>query len=160
MLIRILFNFDIGIHYCEIISGHMTLSIKSNLVYLTHRYVIYNLLFIFRLPFFKIIVPTIDTVRYNYLVERLMNITRPVLLVGPVGTGKTSTVQKVMDHLDKKKFLLLTINMSARTTSNNVQETIEERLEKRGKDLFVPQGSAYYIIFQCLGGSHFLLNYV
>lgn len=124
----------------------MTMSIKSNLLYLTREYVILNLLLIFRLPFFKIIVPTIDTVRYNYLVEGLMNITRPILLVGPVGTGKTSTVQKVVDHLDKKKFLLLTINMSARTTSNNVQETIEERLEKRGKDLFVPQGSAYYII--------------
>lgn len=89
------------------------------------------------------IVPTIDTIRYNYLVEGLMSIKRPVLLVGPVGTGKTSTIQKVLDVLDKKKNLLLTINMSARTSSNNVQETIEGRLEKRGKNLFVPQGSTY-----------------
>lgn len=89
------------------------------------------------------IVPTIDTIRYNYLVEGLMKIKQPVLLVGPVGTGKTSTIQKVLDVLDTKKNLLLIINMSARTSSKNIQETIEGRLEKRGKDLFVPQGSTY-----------------
>lgn len=89
------------------------------------------------------IVPTIDTIRYNYLVEGLMKIKQPVLLVGPVGTGKTSTIQKVLDVLDTKKNVLLIINMSARTSSKNIQETIEGRLEKRGKDLFVPQGSTY-----------------
>lgn len=85
--------------------------------------------------------PTIDTVRYNYLVEAFMSEKQPVLLVGPVGTGKTSTVQKAIDGLDKNKFLLLTINMSAQTTAHNVQETIEGRLEKRTKDLYAPQAS-------------------
>lgn len=85
--------------------------------------------------------PTIDTVRYNYLVEAFMSEKQPVLLVGPVGTGKTSTVQKAVDNLDKNKFLLLTINMSAQTTAHNVQETIEGRLEKRTKDLYAPQAS-------------------
>lgn len=96
------------------------------------------------MPFFKIIVPTIDTIRYNYLVEAYMNKRQPVLLVGPVGTGKTSTVQKALDALDKDKFLLLTINMSAQTSANNVQETIEGRLEKHTKDLYVPQASTCF----------------
>lgn len=99
------------------------------------------LIIVFRIPFFKIIVPTIDTVRYNYLVKGFMKVKQPILLVGPVGTGKSSTVQKVLDVMDKQKYLFLTINMSAHTTANNVQETIEGRLEKRGKDLYVPQGS-------------------
>jgi len=103
-----------------------------------------NINFVFRMPFFKIIVPTIDTIRYNYLVEALMSKTQPVLLVGPVGTGKTSTVQKATSVLDKNKFLLLTINMSAQTTAHNVQETIEGRLEKRTKNLYVPQASTYF----------------
>lgn len=85
--------------------------------------------------------PTIDTIRYNYLVEAFMKKRKPVLLVGPVGTGKTSTVQKALDDLDRNKFLLLTINMSAQTTAHSVQETIEGRLEKRTKDLYVPQAS-------------------
>jgi len=97
--------------------------------------------FIFRLPFFKIIVPTIDTVRYNYLVEAFLSKKRPVLLVGPVGTGKTLTVQKALEVMDKNKFLHLTINMSAQTTVHNVQENIEGRLEKRTKDTYVPLSS-------------------
>jgi len=95
----------------------------------------------FRLPFFKIIVPTIDTVRYNYIVEAYRSMEQPVLLVGPVGTGKTSTVKKALDALDKNKFLLLTISMSAHTTTHNVQDTIAGRLEKRTKDQYVPQAS-------------------
>jgi len=97
--------------------------------------------FIFSLPFFKIIVPTIDTVRYNYLVEAFLSKKRPVLLVGPVGTGKTLTVQKALEVMDKNKFLNLTINMSAQTTVHNVQENIEGRLEKRTKDTYVPLSS-------------------
>lgn len=100
----------------------------------------------FRLPFFKVIVPTIDTVRYNYIVEAYGSMGQPVLLMGPVGTGKTSTVQKALDALDKKKFLLLTINMSAHTTVHNVQDTIAGRLEKRTKDLYVPLASTLFLI--------------
>lgn len=68
---------------------------------------------------------------------------QPVLLVGPVGTGKTSAVQKALDAMNKDKYLMLTINMSAQTTARNVQETIEGRLEKRAKDLYTPQSSNY-----------------
>jgi len=70
---------------------------------------------------------------------------QPVLLVGPVGIGKTSTVQKALDALDKNKFSLLTINMSAHTTVHNVQDIIAGRLEKRTKDLYVPQASMQLI---------------
>ena len=38
---------------------------------------------------------------------------RPVLLVGPVGTGKTSVAQGVLQKLDPAAFNLLTINLSA-----------------------------------------------
>ncbi|KAJ4429793.1 hypothetical protein ANN_21997 [Periplaneta americana] len=41
------------------------------------------------LPFFKITVPTVDTVRYQYLVSTLLYNQYECLLVGPVGTGKT-----------------------------------------------------------------------
>lgn len=74
-----------------------------------------------RIPFHKIVVPTVDTARYDYLVERLLSHGFPVLLVGPVGTGKTSTAQSVLEALNPTKYSLLTINMSAQTTSNNVQ---------------------------------------
>ncbi len=87
----------------------------------------------FSAPFYKIVVPTVDTVRYNYIVDALIGNFHPVLLVGPVGTGKTSIAQNVCSKLDASQYSVLTINMSAQTTSNNVQEIIESRVEKRTK---------------------------
>ena len=65
------------------------------------------------MPFYKIMVPTVDTVRYDFLVYSLLQAKRPVLLTGPVGTGKTSLAQKVLQRLDPKIYSLLVINMSA-----------------------------------------------
>ena len=65
------------------------------------------------MPFYKIIVPTVDTVRYNYLVSKLIRNKRAVLLCGPVGTGKTSVAQSVISEVDPMEFSVLTINISA-----------------------------------------------
>lgn len=54
-----------------------------------------------------------DTVRYDFLVFNLIKAHRPVLLTGPVGTGKTSVAQGVLSRLDAKTYSILTVNMSA-----------------------------------------------
>lgn len=64
-------------------------------------------------PFYKIMVPTVDTVRYNHLVSALVVNQNPVLLVGPVGTGKTSIAQSVLQSLPSSQWSVLTVNMSA-----------------------------------------------
>ncbi|CAG9862849.1 unnamed protein product [Phyllotreta striolata] len=89
-------------------------------------------------PFHQIIVPTIDTVRYDFLVKSLLKNNNPVLLTGPVGTGKTSVVQSALRGLNPDKYTVLNVNMSAQTSSNNLQEAIESRLEKRTKGHFAP----------------------
>ncbi|XP_039193883.1 dynein heavy chain 2, axonemal isoform X2 [Crotalus tigris] len=99
------------------------------------------------MPFYKIIVPTVDTMRYNYLVNALISNQQPVLLVGMVGTGKTSIAQEVLQSLDTMKWAVLVINMSAQTTSNNVQSIIESRVEKRTKGVYVPMGGKSMITF-------------
>ena len=58
-------------------------------------------------------VPTVDTLRYDFLVHNLITFGRPALLVGLVGTGKTSVAQGVLQKLDPLKYNLLTINLSA-----------------------------------------------
>uniref|UniRef100_A0A670KJQ6 Dynein axonemal heavy chain 2 n=1 Tax=Podarcis muralis TaxID=64176 RepID=A0A670KJQ6_PODMU len=98
-------------------------------------------------PFYKIIVPTVDTMRYNYLVDALISNQTPVLLVGLVGTGKTSIAQGVLQTLDSTKWAVLVINMSAQTTSTNVQSIIESRVEKRTKGVYVPLGGKSMITF-------------
>ncbi|MEQ2203298.1 hypothetical protein XENOCAPTIV_028272 [Xenoophorus captivus] len=95
-------------------------------------------------------VPTVDTVRYNLLVQALVLNQHPVLLTGPVGTGKTSVAQNVLQGLDKK-WTALTINMSAQVgifmTSNNIQAIIESRTEKRTKGVFFPAGGKQMLCF-------------
>jgi len=39
-------------------------------------------------PFFEMLVPTIDTVRYGYLMENLLSVQRSVLFTGDTGVGK------------------------------------------------------------------------
>ncbi|KAM9836557.1 LOW QUALITY PROTEIN: dynein axonemal heavy chain 2 [Aulostomus maculatus] len=98
-------------------------------------------------PFYKIMVPTVDTVRYNFLVKALVMNQYPVLLTGPVGTGKTSVAQGVLQSLDTFKWTGLTVNMSSQTSSNNIQAIVESRLEKRTKGVFVPAGRKHLLCF-------------
>ncbi|XP_045081518.1 dynein axonemal heavy chain 2 isoform X2 [Coregonus clupeaformis] len=98
-------------------------------------------------PFYKIMVPTVDTVRYNFLVQALVMGQYPVLMTGPVGTGKTSVAQSVLQGLDSSKWAVLTVNMSSQTTSNNVQAIIESRVEKRTKGVYVPVGGKRMLAF-------------
>uniref|UniRef100_A0A3Q3RVK4 Dynein axonemal heavy chain 2 n=1 Tax=Mastacembelus armatus TaxID=205130 RepID=A0A3Q3RVK4_9TELE len=97
-------------------------------------------------PFYKIMVPTVDTVRYNFLVNALVLGQHPVILTGPVGTGKTSVAQSVLRELDNK-WTTLTVNMSSQTTSNNIQAIVESRIEKRTKGVFVPAGGKCLLCF-------------
>lgn len=39
-------------------------------------------------PFFEMLVPTTDTVRYGYLMEKLLSVQRSVLFTGGTGVGK------------------------------------------------------------------------
>lgn len=66
-------------------------------------------------------VPTVDTVRYNYLVSTLVANQNPVLLVGPVGTGKTSIAQSVLQSLPSGQWSVLIVNMSAQVWGSGCQ---------------------------------------
>ncbi|CAL8125661.1 unnamed protein product [Orchesella dallaii] len=99
------------------------------------------------LPYFKITVPTVDTIRYNFVLENLLKNSFPVLMVGPVGTGKTSVVTSALTALDQEKYSVLTINISSQTTSMNIQNFIESRLERRAKGVFAPPRGKFLLTF-------------
>lgn len=42
-------------------------------------------------PFFEMLVPTTDTVRYGYLMKKLLSVRRSVLFTGDTGVGKVRT---------------------------------------------------------------------
>ncbi|KAJ1537343.1 Dynein heavy chain 2, axonemal, partial [Nowakowskiella sp. JEL0078] len=98
------------------------------------------------IPFYKIFVPTIDSVRNEFVVKALINKRNPLLMVGEVGTGKTSLIHNVLFNPDEAKNVLL-INMSAQTSSNSVQSILESKVEKRTKNIFVPIGGKFLVNF-------------
>lgn len=68
-------------------------------------------------------------------------------MTGPVGTGKTNSAQSVLAALNPDKYTVLNVNMSAQTSSINIQEMIESRLEKRTKGVYSPPAGKFLVSF-------------
>lgn len=73
-------------------------------------------------PFSEIIVPTIDTVRYTFLIDVLFRSKTHLLCVGKTGTGKTITLaNKLVNQMHGAEVTPVFIIFSARTSANQVQ---------------------------------------
>nr|CAH7757603.1 unnamed protein product [Callosobruchus chinensis] len=100
------------------------------------------------LPFFEMLVPTIDTVRFGYIMERLIYVNHPVFLTGDTGVGKSVVAKDVLLRLGKTKlFVPGTMNFSAQTSSFRTQEIVELKLEKKKKTLLGAPLGKKVIIF-------------
>uniref|UniRef100_A0A8C3ERS2 Dynein axonemal heavy chain 1 n=1 Tax=Corvus moneduloides TaxID=1196302 RepID=A0A8C3ERS2_CORMO len=97
--------------------------------------------------FCDIIVPTMNTVRMAYLLELLLTNYKPVLCIGPTGTGKTLTIaDKLLKNLPNK-YITHFLMFSARTSANQTQDLIDSKLDKRRKGVFGPPVGRYFIFF-------------
>jgi dynein heavy chain len=63
--------------------------------------------------FHKIIVPTIDTLRYKFLLDGLTQGGHNILVVGKTGTGKTLNVNSMLGVLKEETYCSHNINFSA-----------------------------------------------
>ena len=47
-------------------------------------------------PFFDVLVPTIDTQRFGFLLEKLLDVNHSVLFTGTTGVGKVCNVSSIL----------------------------------------------------------------
>ncbi|XP_036594745.1 dynein heavy chain 1, axonemal [Trichosurus vulpecula] len=95
----------------------------------------------------NIIVPTMDTVQMSYLLGMLLTNKKPVLCIGPTGTGKTITIfDKLLKNLPLE-YITHFLTFSARTSANQTQDLIDSKLDKRRKGVFGPPLGRYFIFF-------------
>uniref|UniRef100_A0A7N8Y270 Dynein axonemal heavy chain 10 n=1 Tax=Mastacembelus armatus TaxID=205130 RepID=A0A7N8Y270_9TELE len=99
------------------------------------------------MKFADILVPTVDTTRTSWILEQMVKRNRPVLLVGESGTSKTATIQNFLTNLNTDTTITLIINFSSRTTSMDVQRTLEASVEKRTKDTYGPTMGKRLVVF-------------
>ncbi|XP_035886761.1 dynein heavy chain 1, axonemal isoform X2 [Phyllostomus discolor] len=95
----------------------------------------------------NIIVPTMDTVQMSYLLGMLLTNHKPVLCIGPTGTGKTLTIaDKLLKNLPLE-YISHFLTFSARTSANQTQDLIDSKLDKRRKGVFGPPLGRNFIFF-------------
>ncbi|XP_037621211.1 dynein heavy chain 6, axonemal [Sebastes umbrosus] len=99
-------------------------------------------------PFFEMLVPTTDTVRYGYLMEKLLSVRRSVLFTGNTGVGKSVVARGLLNSIQEKEgYLPVYINFSAQTSSASTQEIIESKLEKKRKNIMGAPGNKKLVVF-------------
>ena len=64
-------------------------------------------------PYFNILVPTNDTVKFKYILEKLIDGGFNVMLSGETGTGKSVIINEYLYSLNNERFVFSTLNFSA-----------------------------------------------
>lgn len=91
-------------------------------------------------PYYDQIVPTVDTVRYSFLISQLVRSQVQLVLVGTTGTGKSLIARQVLHDLGSDKYVTTELHFSAQTSAKNVQDIIEGRMEHTSKKVCNPPG--------------------
>ncbi|OAF70501.1 hypothetical protein A3Q56_01728, partial [Intoshia linei] len=97
--------------------------------------------------FCDIIVPTSDTTATSFLLKHLLLNNKLVLIVGPTGIGKTLSITNTLANQLPSSYLLEILTFSAKTSVNQTQDTIDNRLDKRRKGVYGPPLGKYCIFF-------------
>jgi dynein heavy chain len=112
-----------------------------------------------RLVFSQLLIPTSDSTRAEYIVNKISHLKETksekrkewgmlnTLLVGGVGTAKTSTILMYANKFDAEKMLLKRINFSFYTQPYNLQDSIDAEVERKNAKLYKPPGDKTMTIF-------------
>ncbi|XP_064007233.1 dynein axonemal heavy chain 9-like isoform X1 [Pogoniulus pusillus] len=99
------------------------------------------------MPLQACLVPTAETVRLRYLVDRLLARRCPLLLVGSAGTGKSALLADKLRALDAEAYVLSKVPFNYYTTSAMLQGALEKPLEKKAGRSYGPVGTKQLVYF-------------
>ncbi|KAL7993493.1 putative dynein heavy chain region D6 P-loop domain, dynein heavy chain, domain-2 [Plasmopara halstedii] len=97
--------------------------------------------------FADIVVPTADSVRNSYLLERLIGAGKHVCMVGGTGTGKTVNIMRYLQALPAEAYIPIPITFSAQTSANQTQDMLDSKMEKRRKGVYGPPAGKKHIVY-------------
>ena len=99
------------------------------------------------LPLQAQMVQTAETVRIRYLLGLLVRVRKPVMLVGPAGSGKSVLMSDFLKRLPTDDYAVTQISFNYYTTSMMLQNMMEKPLEKKSGRSYGPVGSKRMIYF-------------
>ena len=99
------------------------------------------------LPMSSVLVPTTETVRVRFWMDKLVDAGVPVLLVGSPGTGKTAAILNKLRSLNSDEWLYSVTSFNHYTTHHSIQGVLEAPLEKKAGKNFGPPGTKRLVYF-------------
>ena len=97
--------------------------------------------------FAQLIIPTLDSVRFEALMQLNYATRQPTLFIGGPGTAKTCTVNQFTSKFNPDQVANKLLTFSSLTTPEIFQRSVEEVVEKRQGRTYGPPGNKKMILF-------------